>query len=93
MSDEDLPKYEGECKHFHQEPYYTPNNYDLPFDPNQIPSNIPVELANTLQNRLQKLMPLTKIIHLDIGKEQFNQENFAMMHTKIMMNKHEVKLK
>ena len=92
MSD-DLPKYAGPCKHFHQEPYYTPNNYDLQFDPNSIPSNIPVELANTLQNRLQKLMPLTKIIHLDLGKEQFNQENFVMMHTKIMMNKHEVKLK
>jgi hypothetical protein len=92
MSDE-VPHYNGECKHFHQEPYYTPNNYDLSFDPNSIPSNIPVELANTLQNRLQKLMPLSKIIHLDLGKNQFDQENLVMIHTTLTMNKHEVKLK
>ena len=48
MSDENYPEYTGPCKHFHQEPYYTPNNYDLQFDPNSIPSNLPVELANTL---------------------------------------------
>lgn len=90
---EEYPEYEGECKHFHQEPYYTPNNYDITFDPNGIPSNISVELANTLESRLQKLMPLTKIIHLDIGHNQFDQTNVAVMHTKVTMNKHEVKLK
>lgn len=86
-----IPIYEGVCKHFHQEPYMTPNNYDLTFDHNNIPSNIQPETASSLQNRLQKLMPTSKIIHLKIGENQTNQTNFLRIHSRMKVNGQEVK--
>ena len=75
MVDRDCKDYNEECKYFHHEPYYTPNNYDLFFDYNNIPVNIPVEKAHDLRNRLQKLMPVTKIIHLNMGSETLKEDN------------------
>ena len=81
MVDRDCKDYNEECKYFHHEPYYTPNNYDLFFDYNNIPVNIPVEKAHDLRNRLQKLMPVTKIIHLNMGSETLKEDNNLHMHT------------
>lgn len=86
-----LPIYDGECKSFHQEPYMTPNNYDLTFDHNNIPSNISPETARSLQIRLQKLMPTSKIIHLKIGDNQINQTNFLRINTRMKVDGQEVK--
>ena len=57
------------CKYFRHEPDYTPNNFDIYMDYTGIPSNIPKENANDLKNRLQKTMPLTKKIHLNLETE------------------------
>lgn len=86
------PEYEGECKYFRHEPYYTPNNYDLQFDHNNIPSNIEVEPAANLQKRLQRLMPLSKIIHLDMGTQQSSQTNFLKINTRFKVDGQEVEL-
>lgn len=86
------PEYEGECKRFRHEPYYTPNNYDLQFDHNNIPSNIEVESAANLQKRLQRLMPLSKIIHLDMGTQQSSQTNFLKVNTRFKVDGQEVEL-
>ena len=86
------PKYAGECKFFCHEPYYTPNNYDLQFDHNNIPSNIEVESAPNLQKRLQRLMPLSKIIHLDMGTQQSSQTNFIKINTRLKVAGQEVGL-
>ena len=43
------------CKHFRHEPYMTPNNYDLYFDPEQIPVNIPRENVPNLTNQFLKM--------------------------------------
>ena len=74
------------CKYFLHEPYMNPNNYDLYFDYNSIPANIQPEKAHDLRNRLQKLMPLTKIIHLNMGNESLEESNNLHMHTR--MNLH-----
>jgi len=86
------PVYEGECKYFRHDPYYTPNNYDLQFDHNNIPSNIEVESAANLQKRLQRLMPLSKIIHLDMGTQQSSQTNFLKVNTRFKIDGQEVEL-
>lgn len=86
------PEYEGECKIFRHDPYYTPNNYDLQFDHNNIPSNIEVESAANLQKRLQRLMPLSKIIHLDMGTQQSSQTNFLKVNTRFKVEGQEVEL-
>lgn len=78
-----------ECKHFHQDPYWTPNNYDLYFDYNKIPVNIEVENSNDLLRRLQKNMPLSKIIHLNMEDESvpYYEEFDILTKTKIIFNK------
>lgn len=77
----DCNEYDKECKYFHHEPYYTPNNYDVFFDYSSIPVNIPVEKPHDFRNRLQKLMPLTKIIHLNMDSETFKEDNNIHLHT------------
>lgn len=69
----------SDCKRFRHEPYYTPNNYDLTFNPSEIPANIPVETADELEKRLQKLMPLGKIIHVSLNSlNQLNVNDYSM---------------
>lgn len=77
---------DNECKYFHHEPYYTPNNYDVFFDYNSIPVNIPVEKPYDFRNRLQKLMPLTKIIHLNMDTDTFEEDNNIHLHTRLRLN-------
>lgn len=82
----DCNEYDKECKYFHHEPYYTPNNYDVFFDYNSIPVNIPVEKPHDFRNRLQKLMPLTKIIHLNMDSETFKEDNNIHLHTQLKLH-------
>lgn len=82
----DYPKYDGGCKKIHHEPYYTPNNFDLSFDTNKIPSNIEMEPAVNLQKRLQKLMPLSKYIHLTLETDELDKINHFMITTKLKIN-------
>lgn len=70
------------CKHFHQEPYWTPNNYDLHFDYNNIPSNILLESQDDLRKRLQKKLPLSKILHLQLESKSVPCNNEIKCYTK-----------
>lgn len=69
------------CKYFHHEPYMTPNNFDLYFDPAKIPSNIIQEPPHELLLRLQATMPLTDILHLNLEKEQNVYSNVVKLHS------------
>lgn len=69
----------------------TPNNYDISFNQNQIPSNIEPETAVNLQKRLQKLMPLTKYIHVQLNTEQNEYFNKVNVIPKLKINNKEVK--
>ena len=71
----DCPDYSDGCKYFHHEPYYTPNNFDLYFDYNSIPVNIQPEKSGDLRTRLQKLMPLSMIIHVNLDNDTINESN------------------
>ena len=81
------------CKHFRHEPYMTPNNYDIYVDPEQIPVNIPRENVPNLTNRLQKLIPLSKKIHINLttNPETITESNTFTISTKMKINNHEVK--
>lgn len=70
------------CKYFHHDPYMTPNNFDLYFDHSKIPSNIIQESPHNLLKRLQRTLPLTKILHLNLQSEQDTHLNCVNIHTK-----------
>ena len=69
----------------------TPNNYDISYNHDQIPSNIKPETALNLQKRLQKLMPLTKFIHVQLNTEHKEYLNHVDVITKMKINNQEVK--
>lgn len=69
------------CKYFLHEPYMTPNNFDLYFDYASIPSNVITESPSDLRRRLQRCLPLTKILHLNMETEQNPQKNNISINT------------
>lgn len=71
----------------------TPNNYDLSFSPSEIPSNIKRENASSLKQRLQKIMPTSKIIHINYDEEHetVTEHNKCNISTKMLLNNKEVK--
>lgn len=68
----------------------TPNNYDIYFNPTEIPSNIPQENGYNLEKRLQKLMPLTKKIHLNIDHTTIPANNHIRVFTEMTVNNKKV---
>lgn len=79
------------CKIIRNEPDWTPNNYDISFKPSQIPKNIPTETADNLQKRLQKLMPTSKRIHINLFSSEMSEKNDFKIHAKLKINNKEVK--
>ena len=81
MPEEDIPK-----KYFRNEPDYTPNNYDLYFDVKQMPSNIRLENGYNLERRLNKLMPLTRRVHLNFDTKTIPADNNINVFTSMKIN-------
>ena len=79
-----------ELKYFQNEPYMTPNNLDIVFNKEDIPSNIPVEKGHNLEKRLQKLVPLTKFIHLDFDSNALESNNQVSIHSSLVINSRRV---
>lgn len=86
-----LPR-NANCKIIRHEPDWTPNNYDISFNPSQIPSNIQTESADSLQKRLQKLMPLSTRIHVNLSTEEMSEKNDLEIHTCLRIKGKDVKL-
>ena len=86
-----LPRNQN-CKIIRHEPDWTPNNYDISFNPTQIPSNIQTESADSLQKRLQKLMPLSTRIHVNLSTSDLSEKNDLEIHTCLRVNGKEVDL-
>ena len=84
---------EKDCamKIFHNESEYTPNNFDMYFDASEVPSNIAVESAHRLEKRLNKLMPTSKKIHLNLGVKDLHKNNSIYISSILRMNDTEVK--
>ena len=87
-----MPRKNTECKIIRHEPDWTPNNYDIAFDPSKIPSNIQTENSSSLQKRLQKLMPTSKRIHINLSTQELTEKNDLRLHTNLRINKKEVNL-
>lgn len=81
------------CKRFRSEPDWTPNNYDITFDPSTIPSNIQTETADNLQRRLEKLLPLSKRIHINLFTGDFTENNDIKIVGSLKISGKEVKFK
>ena len=73
------------CRNLHNDPFMTPNNYDLQFEIDKIPSNIQIENQNNLEKRLQKLMPLSKIIHVNLSLVSTPQNNALSLFSKLVL--------
>lgn len=73
------------CKYMRTKYNWTPNDYDIRFPSDQIPSNIKVENTANLQKRLQKKMPLTKTIHLDLEEDNRTYANQIEAHTTLSL--------
>ena len=81
-----------QMKIFHHDRDYTPNNLDIYFDTKDVPSNIEMESTYNLEKRLQKLMPVSKIIHLNLGVEnRITQNNSINISSILRINDKEVK--
>lgn len=83
----------NELKYFRNEPFMTPNNYNLIFNESEIPSNIPRENGHNLEKRLQKLMPLTKFIHLDFKTNALKSNNNITISSHLKINNTRVDFK
>lgn len=84
---------ENNCKYFRHEPYMTPNNYDIYIQQSQIPSNIPRENSSDMFERLQKLMPLGKVIHInfDNNPHDFKESSSFKINTLFKINGKQVR--
>lgn len=80
------------CKIIRHEPDWTPNNYEISFNPSQIASNIQTESSDSLQKRLQKLMPLSSRIHINLDTGELSEKNDLEIHTCLRINNKDVNL-
>ena len=64
---------------------WTPNDYDLQFPTDKIPSNINLQDTTDLTNHLQKKFPLTKTIHLNLDESNKGIQNNITGHTKLFL--------
>lgn len=78
-------------KIFRNESEYTPNNWDVYFDTSEVPSNIEIESAHRLEQRLNKLIPTSKKIHLNLGVNELSTNNSIHISSMLKINKKEVK--
>lgn len=64
---------------------WTPNDYDISFDVDMIPSNIDIDNVINLTNTLQRNMPLSKKIHLQLNdySPERHKKNLIGIHTGI----------
>lgn len=78
------------CKYMRAKYNYTPNDYDLYFDYSDIPSNINLEDSASLTNRLQGLMPLTKVIHLHLNEMDRNHAQEISVSTALTIKNRKI---
>ena len=69
------------CKYARGKYNMTPNDYDFTFNFSEIPSNIAMESADNLSARLQDLMPLSKVLHLNLETRPDSYIEKIMIHS------------
>lgn len=75
------------CKLMRTKHNWTPNDYDISFKPSLVPSNIKIEQATQLSERIQNCMPLTKVAHLNLlDYKPSEKRNQISLHTTIVID-------
>ena len=80
---------ENELKYFRNEPFMSPNNYDISFRTSDIPSNVPRENGHNLEKRLQKLVSASKFIHLSFDAKPLESNNTISVYSKLKIDNEE----
>ncbi|MDO5849323.1 MAG: hypothetical protein Q4P18_07295 [Methanobrevibacter sp.] len=80
------------CKYMRTKYNYTPNDYDIYFNYEDIPSNIKLKDIVGLSYQLQRVMPLTKKVHLQFNTTNKEYTSRINVYTTLSVNKHEVKI-
>ena len=88
-----MPRNDNNCKIIRNEPDWTPNNYEISFNPSDIPSNIKTETSDSLQKKLQRLLPTSKRIHIMLSSKEMTENNDLKIHTGLRINNKEVNFK
>jgi hypothetical protein len=75
------------CKLMRTKHNYTPNDFDISFKTSLVPSNIKIEKAAKLSERLQNNMPLSKVIHLNLlDYKPSEKRNRVQIHTTVLID-------
>ena len=75
-----MKKNNSNCKYMRSKQNWTPNDYELWFQHEEIPVNIPIEDVPNLSARIDQLTPLSKKVHIVLdtsGKEYSNTINIV----------------
>lgn len=81
------------CKYMRTKENWTPNDYEITFDYNNIHSNIRMDNVVNLTRQLQSLTPLTKKLHLMMNVDDLQLYNDVKISTRMKINNVEVKFK
>ena len=79
------------CKYMRTKENWTPNDYEIAFDYNNIPSNIRMDNVVNLTRQLQSLTPLTKKLHLMMNVDDLQLYNDVKISTRMKIDNVEVK--
>lgn len=82
------------CKYMRTKRNWTPNDYELSFPHNSIPVNIPLENVPNLSDRINKVMPLSKHVHLVLneGNKEFNSAISIVSELQLKINKENIRV-
>ena len=69
------------CKYMRTKYNWTPNDYNLSFPTEEIPSNVDVQNVKELTLQLQSKSPLGKVIHIELEEKNRNIENVLDIFT------------
>lgn len=63
------------CKYMRTKYNWTPNDYNLSFPTEEIPSNVDVQNVKELTLQLQSKSPLGKVIHIELEEKNKDIDN------------------
>lgn len=71
------------CKYMRTKYNWTPNDYDIYFDPGDIPANIKYEDSEDLLKYLNIRNPVTKVLHLNLDQKNHEIGNYLTIYTNL----------
>lgn len=69
------------CKFMRTKENYTPNDYDMTFPVEEIPSNLDIENVKELTHQIQEKTELGKVIHIKLDEKNNKYVNDINIYT------------